>query len=392
MTEIGYCTNVHAAATLDQTRANLQQHAVAVRRQLGLTDPMGIGLWLPSSAASETLAAPDRLREFRAYLEQQGLLPFTLNGFPFGDFHRAVVKHDVYFPTWWDSRRADYTLQLVEILHELLPAGCAGSISTLPISWGQPQPTESEWQAAAAQLCRVARRLAELERARGRHIVLSLEPEPGCALQRSEDVVTFFERYLWPLDRPLVERYLGVCHDVCHAVVMFETQQDVLERYRAAGIRVGKVQISSAVRMSLDQLPGEERGAAVAELSQFTEDRYLHQTVIGEGYPGEVEVSGCRFFEDLPLALGYYAGEVLPAGQWHVHFHVPVYLERFGRLESSRADIEACTRLCQELDLTSHFEVETYAWQVLPPELRVATLADGIAREMAWFRGLVGSG
>jgi hypothetical protein len=31
-----------------------------------------------------------------------------------------------------------------------------------------------------------------------------------------------------------------------------------------------------------------------------------------------------------------------------------------------------------------HFEVETYAWNVLPEELRVDDLAEGIAKEMQW--------
>ena len=32
-----------------------------------------------------------------------------------------------------------------------------------------------------------------------------------------------------------------------------------------------------------------------------------------------------------------------------------------------------------------HFEVETYAWGVLPPELKQPDLAVGIAEELKWF-------
>ena len=48
---------------------------------------------------------------------------------------------------------------------------------------------------------------------------------------------------------------------------MFEDQADVLRKYHAAKIGIGKVQISSAVRMALDDLPYEERAAAVAQLA-----------------------------------------------------------------------------------------------------------------------------
>ena len=35
-----------------------------------------------------------------------------------------------------------------------------------------------------------------------------------------------------------------------------------------------------------------------------------------------------------------------------------------------------------------HFEAETYAWEVLPEDLQIGELADGIARELAWLRDL----
>ena len=37
----------------------------------------------------------------------------------------------------------------------------------------------------------------------------------------------------------------------------------------------------------------------------------------------------------------------------------------------------------------THFEVETYAWGVLPESLQVDQLSEGIAREMKWFAELL---
>ena len=54
---IGYCTNVHAGATLDETRTNLARHAVAVRSAMQLDGPLGIGLWLSGGAAREMVAS-----------------------------------------------------------------------------------------------------------------------------------------------------------------------------------------------------------------------------------------------------------------------------------------------------------------------------------------------
>src|SRR4051794_33657035 len=193
--QIGYCTNVHAGPDLAQTGENLERYALAVRRRHSPDAPMGVGLWLAASAARQLRER--RVQDFAAWLAEVGLVPFTLNGFPFGDFHQAVVKHQVYLPTWWEPARLEYTQNLIRVHHALLPPGLEGSISTLPIAWGQPPPTASQLAQAATALRQVARQLANLERDNGRLIRLAIEPEPGCVLQYSRDVVPFFEEHLF---------------------------------------------------------------------------------------------------------------------------------------------------------------------------------------------------
>lgn len=381
--QLGYCTNVHAGVDLAQTRANLETYALPVKRRFRPDADLGIGLWLAASAARQMIEV-SRGQEWAAWLRQVGLVPFTLNGFPFGDFHRPVVKHDVYLPTWWEPARLEYTSRLITILDQLLAPGSVGSISTLPIAWNNPPPAADRLAAAAANLARCAEKLRRLEQETGRFICLCVEPEPGCVLQRSTDVVRFFEEHLLPgRDEALIRRYLAVCHDVCHAVVMFEEQDEVLRRYRAAGIGVGKVQVSSAVVLPLDRLPVQERPLAIRQLADFAEDRYLHQTMV-QIAPGVEPV----FFEDLPQALAA-AGQGPLAGEWRVHFHVPIYLERFGKLEASRQAILACLQAMQQQGGPDHYEVETYAWGVLPAELRQPDLAAGIAAELAWFQSIL---
>ncbi|MCA9165531.1 MAG: hypothetical protein KDA62_21225, partial [Planctomycetales bacterium] len=95
--QIGYCTNVHAGVGLEQTQANLSQHAVEVKRLVSPDAPMPVGLWLSNATAAELMQA-ERLPQFAAWLADEGLLPYTLNGFPYGDFHQPVVKHRAYEP------------------------------------------------------------------------------------------------------------------------------------------------------------------------------------------------------------------------------------------------------------------------------------------------------
>jgi hypothetical protein len=377
----GYCTNVHAGRTLAETRANLEEHALAVKQRFSPDRPMGIGLWLSAKAAAELIAARQEA-EFRDWLAERGLVPYTLNGFPYGDFHQEVVKHRVYEPTWWQPERLHYTMQLVEIQDAILPAGLEGSISTLPIAWGTPCPERSQMELAGANLRQAAAWMHRLEEETGRLIHLCLEPEPGCVFSFADDAVHFFQWQLFGRENEeIVRRHIRICHDICHAAVMFEDQEEVLRKYQAAGMEVGKVQVSAALRMDLDTLPASGPFAAAvkqayAQLRQFAEDRYLHQTV----------VAGDAFYEDLSLALD--AEGDLMSGEWRVHFHVPIYLKKFGFLESTQEQIAIALAAIREHSTCKHFEVETYAWSVLPAELKQPELAAGIAEELKWFQQL----
>lgn len=378
----GYCTNVHAGTDLASIRSNLSQYAIPVREQIGET--MGVGLWIPAEAAHE-LIDRSAAAEFAQWLAEARLLPFTFNGFPYGNFHEPVVKHRVYKPAWWQPERRQYTSKLIGILDMLLPEGRTGSISTLPLGWGTSgwgTADAAQLATAATNLRAIANELRDLEQKSGRRIVLAIEPEPGCCLDTSADVVQFFERYF---PEPDYRRYLTVCHDICHAEVMFEAQADVLRRYAEYGITVGKVQVSSAVDVRWAEMDAETRQAAVEQLSRFAEDRYLHQTgrLLGNGSK--------RWVDDLPQWLSQLSQDPSLAGgdrRWRVHFHVPIFLEQFGRLHATQEAIRECLRALLQTpsDLrTDHLEVETYAWGVLPEEMRRSGLAESIAAEMRWL-------
>ncbi|MDX1683363.1 MAG: hypothetical protein R3336_09600, partial [Phycisphaeraceae bacterium] len=159
---IGYCTNVHAGQSVREVVDNLETYAVPIRLRLGRERPLPVGLWLPASAA-EGLSDPDAVAALRDDLAAMNLLPFTFNGFPYGDFHQDSVKREVYRPHWGDERRVTYTKQLVDILAGLLADDDEGSISTLPIGWPDDFPDAASLEAAAANLLAVLAHCASVE-------------------------------------------------------------------------------------------------------------------------------------------------------------------------------------------------------------------------------------
>ena len=72
-----------------------------------------------------------------------------------------------------------------------------------------------------------------------------------------------------------------------------------------------------------------------------------------------------------------------------IHFHVPIFLERFGHLTTSRPDVVECLDAILDpaigANFTGHLEVETYAWTVLPTTMRQRGLSQDIASELDWL-------
>lgn len=385
-TVLGYCTNVHAGVTLDEVRANLERHAVPVKARVSPSQPMGVGLWLSAKAAAALVDGPDsrrdqRIARFRDWLDQRGLFVFTLNGFPYGDFHQPIVKHAVYRPDWSDPRRARYTLHLAQILARLLPDDLGeGSISSLPLGWGREM--EPGW---ADLLCQTVNDLAAIEDQTGKCIHLDIEPEPGCMVEDAPTAFGLFES-IAPAgqdDPEVIRRHLRLCLDVCHAAVMFEKPTLMLERARESGYLIGKVQVSSAVRAPLGPRGDADYVRRLHALSGFVEPRYLHQTNLGNPRSGRIR----RRYDDLPDAL---SADDLPqtpgkSVEWRVHFHVPIHLPSIPPLGTTQDHIPKLMKAIQPDDHIRHFEVETYAWNVLPDHLRPAELSDGIAAEMQWL-------
>lgn len=388
-TTLGYCTNVHAGTSFDEMRSNLLRYAVPVKARVSKDEPMGVGLWLSADAALYALNNHGVLAELKSWMHGMGLAVYTLNGFPYGNFHEPVVKTKVYEPSWATPDRYAYTLMLAKVLAELLPDEAEGSISTLPLGWPEHVGTNEDQlhrfkTACAGQLHNLIHEFARLELDTGKHIHIDIEPEPGCVIDTAPGLVNFFQEYLLDSpDHPSVVGYLRICHDVCHSAVMFESQADALSTYQQAGLHVGKVQISSAIAARFDALSADERGDAIKQLAGFAEDRYQHQTSI------RFEDGRTLFYNDLPDALAQHGEQ--PTGEWRVHFHVPVYLEQFGSLHTTRDDIGQCLSHLRPEHETHHFEVETYAWNVLPHELQREELADGIADELKWVRETFGT-
>lgn len=385
-----YCSNIHPGETWHEVSAALRAALPVVRERLGVDGPFGIGLRLSARAAA-ALEQPEALAAFKAFLCGGNYYVFTINGFPYGAFHGERVKENVYLPDWRNDARLEYTNRLARLLADLLAdrPDLEGSVSTVPGAFRTDITSEADIDAMASRILRHATELRRLRDRTGRTITLAIEPEPACFLETTTDAVTFFEDWLFDerriaaiareagVDLTLadVRRHVGLCLDACHMAVEFEDASGALARLRTAGIRVQKVQISSAIRSS-----SGAHGPYAPALARFADDTYLHQ-VVERTDEGDVR------YTDLPKAIAAARHASSAPREWRVHFHVPLFLADMQELGTTQSYAAELLALLRSDPVCPYLEVETYTWDVLPAEHRDADVCTAIARELAWVRG-----
>jgi hypothetical protein len=93
-----------------------------------------------------------------------------------------------------------------------------------------------------------------------------------------------------------------------------------------------------------------------------------------------------RRFKDLADALAFAQTNPQEVGEeWRVHFHIPLHAEPVDGFESTRDHIQgAMDWLSQNPTKCQHIEMETYTWEVLPPEMRAGDVVDQLVKEYDW--------
>ena len=388
-----YCTNIHGGEEWGDHFKLLRRHFPQVKQAVSPRRPMGLGLRL-SDRASKALLDSGQLNELKDWLAREDGYVFTMNGFPFGDFHEDVVKANVHAPDWTTPERLAYTKRLFDILVELLPEGMDGGVSTSPLAYRHwYNKSESKWKAmrqlATQQVAQVALHLVQLHRERGKILHLDIEPEPDGALETGEEFVDWYVGELIPSGVTLLTDALGItaaeaeealkrhvrlCYDVCHFALGYEDHHRVIDILAQHGIQIGKFQVSAALKAAMPPDTAARRAIGDAFMA-FDEPVYLHQ-VVAKQADGHV-----RRFKDLPDAQPALFDE--QTTEWRSHFHIPIFLEDLGVLQSTQSDIVEVLAIHQHRTLTAHLEVETYTWGVLPERLQ-QPIAESISRELRW--------
>ena len=153
----------------------------------------------------------------------------------------------------------------------------------------------------------------------------------------------------------------------------------MIEETRSLGIKTGKIQISAALKASIPEKT-DERSNLVDWFKQFNEPVYLHQVIARK------KDGGLLRYSDLDLALNDALNKEVT--EWRAHYHVPLFVESYGALQSTQSDIEKVLSIHDLNMITFHLEIETYTWEVLPEDMRLP-IAESIIREIQWVMDII---
>ena len=195
--------------------------------------------------------------------------------------------------------------------------------------------------------------------------------------RNSGETIEFFEQWLLPDGGPLLAAAIGLqrgrgrgasarSHPGLLRLLPLRRRVPRIRRRRSSGCerpasRIGRVQLSSALAVTLSRRRGRLPASLAIACGRFADSTYLHQVV---------ERRTARL---APLSRSRRGARRRPApagAEWRIHFHVPLFTGDYDGLGSTQDYVRDGARHRRAArSFTTHLEIETYTWDVLPAGL-----------------------
>jgi hypothetical protein len=353
-------------------------------------EKFGVCLRTSAPSAAVLSAEPAKRATLKQFFADEDLYLYTANAFVYGVFKKQVIKEEVYEPDWRTPERREYTKQVATLLAELAPEGINPSIQSAPLGFKPRVTGKDVVEAYTSNVIDVVAHLVQLEQKTGKVVTLGLEPEPRCYLETTDETITYFQDYLFAPQTAerlakatglhaadaaaAMQRHMGVVFDIGHQSVGYEDIPASLRKLVAAGVPIVKLQEAAAVYMP------DVTQKTVDALQSFAKTIYLSQTC-------QQKDGRTTWFLNLEDAFEAFQTDPGPR-EWRTHFHVPVFLNDLGgAFGTTRFALEQALAVHKQTPLSTHLEIETYTWDVLPSHLKTGDIVDYVCRELDWVKG-----
>jgi hypothetical protein len=385
-----YSTLVHATDDWDQLWKSVNTYLPAVKARMAPHEKFGVCLRTSAPSAAALSADPAKVATLKQFFADQDLYLYTANAFVYGVFKKQVIKEDVYEPDWQTPERREYTKQVADLLAELAPEGINPSIQTAPLGFKPKVTGDNVVEDYTSNVIDVVAHLVELKKKTGKTVTLGLEPEPRCYLETTDETITYFKNYLFSgatakrlaaktglneADAHQAMRdYTGVVFDIGHQAVGYEDIPVSLQKLVDNGVQIVKLQEAASMYIP------DVKQKTVDALQSFAKTIYLSQTC-------QKKDGKYTWFLNLEDAFEAFQKDPGPR-EWRTHFHVPVFLNDLGaHFGTTRFALEQALAFHKKTPLSTHLEIETYTWDVLPDHLKTGDIVEYVTRELDWVKG-----
>jgi len=384
-----YSTLVHQTDNWDQLWKSVNTYLPAVKARVAPNQKFGVCLRTSAPSAEMLSIDPSKRADLKKFFADNDLYLYTANAFVYGVFKKQVIKEDVYEPDWQTSERREYTKQVANLLAELAPEGISPSIQSAPLGFKPKVTGEHVVEEYTNNVIDVVAHLVELKKKTGKTVTLGLEPEPRCYLETTDETITYFKNYLFTGETAkklakktglneadanrAMREYTGVVFDIGHQSVGYEDIPVSLQKLVDNGVQIVKLQEAASMYIP------EVTQKVVDALQSFAKTIYLSQTCQKKDGKMTWFLNLEDAFEDWYKSPG--------AREWRTHFHVPVFLDDLGAFRTTRFALEQALAFHKKTPLSTHLEIETYTWDVLPDHLKTGDIVEYVTRELDWVKG-----
>jgi hypothetical protein len=384
-----YSTLVHQTDNWEQLWASVNNFLPKVKARVAPDQTFGVCLRTSAPSAEMLSQDPGKRAALKQFFADQDLYLYTANAFVYGVFKKQVIKEDVYEPDWRTPERREYTKQVADLLADLAPEGVNPSIQSAPLGFKPRVTGDDVVEMYTANVIDVVAHLVGLEKKTGKIVTLGLEPEPRCYLETTDETITYFTRELFSGKTAqrlakltglndadaaaAMKKHMGVVFDIGHQAVGYEDIPASLQKLVDAGVQIVKLQEAASMYIP------DVNQKIVDALQSFAKTIYLSQTC--QQKDGQM-----TWFLNLEDAFADWYANPGPR-EWRTHFHVPVFLEDLGAFGTTRFALEQALAFHKKTPLSTHLEIETYTWDVLPDHLKTGDIVEYVTRELDWVKG-----